>query len=133
MKNKIVQIALILIFCITAVNAYGIGSTAAVIVAGAKIKSRKIDIEKKYPRSKCPICKGTGKVKEGDGTVEVEAECPHCVPDKRAGDLPLEEDSLIHPPTNLSPDCKEGKCPIKPESKPAPKSQQSPPTIIYRR
>jgi hypothetical protein len=133
MKNKLLKIALILILCITSVNAYGIGSTAAVIVAGAKIKSRKIDIEKKYPRSKCPICKGKGIIKSGDTIVVVDIECPYCVPDNKSGDLPQEE-ALEHPPIILSPQkesedqCKEGKCPIKPApSKPAK------PTTIYRR
>jgi hypothetical protein len=131
MKTKIIQIALILIFCITSINVYGIGSTAAVIVAGAKIKSRKIDIEKKYPRSKCPICKGTGKVKEGDGVVEVEAECPYCEPDKKSGDTTPEK-AMEHTPIILSPNtkepedkCQEGKCPIKPVP--------AKPTTIYRR
>ena len=130
MKNtyNVITATLIVIFCITSVSAYAIGPTAAVIIAGAKIKARKVDDDKKYPRSKCPICKGTGKVKEGDGTVEVIAECPHCYPDK-SGDLPPEEESTTeHPPVILSPKkesddkCKDGKCPI-----------PSKPTTIYRR
>ncbi|MCA9069765.1 MAG: hypothetical protein KDA84_12620 [Planctomycetaceae bacterium] len=40
--------------------------------------------KEKVPRSKCNVCKGTGKVKAGDGVTIVERECDNCYDDKKA-------------------------------------------------
>lgn len=38
-------------------------------------------VDQKYKRSECPECKGTGKLKSGDGLNDTE--CKYCEPDKK--------------------------------------------------
>lgn len=55
---------------------YNGSSTAPVVVAGAVVKNIHNELVKKYPRDKCPICKGTGKYLSGDGLAMVD--CGYC-------------------------------------------------------
>ena len=55
------------------------GSTTAVVtIVGAHIKAKDSPINQKYPRKKCPVCKGTGKYISGDGIKQVD--CGYCDP-----------------------------------------------------
>jgi hypothetical protein len=67
-------------------------------MAGAIIKSRWSEKEKKYPRSECPVCKGKGWYMSGDGISKVD--CGYCEP----------EISLKPPIVKDEPVCKDGKC-----------------------
>lgn len=55
---------------------------APVILAGSVIKHRDTEIIKKYPRSKCPVCKGTGKYLSGDTISWVD--CGYCEPEVKS-------------------------------------------------
>ena len=61
-------------------NRYNGGSTAPVILSGSVIKNIGNEPVQKYPRKKCPICKGTGKYLSGDGIKMVD--CGYCEPEK---------------------------------------------------
>lgn len=83
MNNKIVVLLVCSIFLTGCENAVSFSSsllkaTAACAIAGAKI-SVKEEIEKKYKRSQCPVCKGKGWYISGDGIAKVE--CGYCEPD----------------------------------------------------
>ena len=56
-------------------------STAAVVLAGARIKASRSDDQdvKKYNRKDCPVCKGKGWYVSGDGIKKIE--CTYCEPD----------------------------------------------------
>lgn len=54
------------------------------------------EVKEKVPRSECQDCKGTGKVKAGDGVVVVERECDNCFDDgKGSGDAFVLEKTAI--------------------------------------
>lgn len=54
---------------------------AAAVAAASLSNGASVDVpDKKVPRSKCDVCKGTGFVRHGDGHT---TECPNCEPDKR--------------------------------------------------
>lgn len=76
---------------------YNGSTTSAVTLVGGIIKAKHIDKEKKYPRKKCPVCKGTGKYLSGDKIEMVD--CGYCEPESK-------EESVTHPPAVISPDCK---------------------------
>lgn len=79
-------------------NSYYTGSTiAAVNLAGGIIKAQHINIETKYKRSKCPVCKGKGWYISGDQISKVP--CGYCEPDDKGSEL-------IHPPIVIKPECK---------------------------
>lgn len=60
-------------------NYYG-STTAPVTMAGGIIKAKNIlNIEKKYKRKDCPVCKGKGWYLSGDSIKKVE--CGYCEPD----------------------------------------------------
>ena len=66
------------------------GSTKAVVVlVGAQIKAKNIEIIKKYPRKDCPVCHGTGWYLSGDGIKRVE--CGYCEAEKKSTSVPNKE------------------------------------------
>lgn len=87
-------------------------TTAAVTLVGGIIKSTHIDnIEKKYKRKDCPVCKGTGKYLSGDSIKMVD--CGYCEPDKKSGSP--ETTTIYHPPIIISdsPKCSGPNCRLK--------------------
>lgn len=86
----------LLAVAIFASGAYTGGTTAVVTLVGGLIKAKSVEIEKKYPRKDCPVCKGAGWYWSGDGIKKVE--CGYCEPDKK----------LQSPPQSSTPprDCK---------------------------
>jgi hypothetical protein len=85
MINKVVCV--LLAFSIVAASNYGYNgsTTAAVTIAGAIVKAKHIDKEKKYPRKNCPVCKGTGKYLSGDGIKMVD--CGYCEPEIKDSEI----------------------------------------------
>lgn len=74
-------------------NYYG-STTAPVIISGGIIKAKHIEsepIQKKYKRSKCPVCKGKGWYISGDKIEKIT--CGYCEPDKDNGERPR---TIIH-------------------------------------
>lgn len=58
------------------------GSTKAVVtLVGGVIKARHVENDMKFKRKDCPVCKGTGKYRSGDGIKEVE--CGYCEPETK--------------------------------------------------
>lgn len=98
--NKI--IALCFIGYAVLVGSYGYnGSTTAVVtLTGGIIKTQHIEVNKKYKRKECPVCKGTGKYLSGDGIKMVD--CGYCESDPKG----QSESEITHPPAVLKPDCK---------------------------
>jgi len=91
----------VLIGSVLFVSNYGYegSTTGAVTLVGGIIKAKHIDKEKKYPRKKCPVCKGTGKYLSGDGIKMVD--CGYCEPEAKDS----QESEVTHPPAVLKPDC----------------------------
>lgn len=54
---------------------YG-SSTAAVVIAGAIIKTTHNEVVKKYKRKDCPVCKGKGWYMSGDNIKKID--CQYC-------------------------------------------------------
>ena len=54
---------------------YG-SSTAAVVIAGAVIKTIHNEVVKKYKRKDCPVCKGKGWYMSGDNIKKID--CQYC-------------------------------------------------------
>ena len=54
-------------------------TTAAVTLAGGIIKAQHVNIDKKYKRKDCPVCKGKGYYISGDGISKVN--CGYCEPE----------------------------------------------------
>ena len=77
MKSLIsLSLIAIIIFGSTKYN----GSTLpAVMLAGGVIKAKYLNIDHKYKRKDCPVCKGKGWYISGDGIKKVE--CGYCEPD----------------------------------------------------
>lgn len=71
-------IPLLLTVSVFASSAYQGDTTAAVVISGGIIKAKSVVIDKKYPRKNCPVCKGTGKYRSGDGIKETD--CGYCDP-----------------------------------------------------
>lgn len=73
---------LLLISSIFSAGDYGYnGSTTAGITAiGGIIKAQHVNIEKKYKRKDCPVCKGKGFYISGDGISKVD--CGYCEAEK---------------------------------------------------
>lgn len=56
-------------------------AAAACSIAGAKICNTNNNIEKKYNRKDCPVCKGKGWYISGDKITKVQ--CGYCEPEKK--------------------------------------------------
>lgn len=54
---------------------YG-SSTAAVVLAGAVVKAKHDEGNKKYKRKDCPVCKGKGWYMSGDNIKKID--CQYC-------------------------------------------------------
>lgn len=57
-------------------NPPNVSTTSVVCLVGASIKAQETPIVTKYKRKDCPVCKGTGKYRSGDGIEEVD--CGYC-------------------------------------------------------
>ena len=101
-------LGLMLIASVVTAGAYRYnGSTvSAVVLSGGIIKAQHTDIEKKYKRKDCPICKGKGFYISGDGIKKVD--CGYCEPEKTQPELPK---VMIHPPIIIKQNCPNGVCP----------------------
>lgn len=64
---------------IFASHKYDGGTTAPVILAGSVVKHMGTEIQKKYPRKNCPVCKGNGWYISGDKITKVP--CGYCEPE----------------------------------------------------
>lgn len=61
-------------------NYYG-STTAAVTIAGGIISAKHVqEVNKKYPRKDCPVCKGKGWYLSGDGIKKID--CQYCEPEQ---------------------------------------------------
>lgn len=85
-------------------------TTASVVLSGAIIKAQHTNIEKKYKRKDCPVCKGTGWYISGDKITKVN--CGYCEPEKAEN---ASKKVAVPPPIFVNPNCNNGKCstPIK--------------------
>lgn len=79
--NKILAFLLCATISVSYVSSNYRGSTLGpVVLSGAVVKNIGTVIVKKYPRKKCPVCKGTGKYLSGDGITLTD--CGYCEPEK---------------------------------------------------
>lgn len=80
--NKIFVLccSFLITFCaVYATNPYS--TTSVVTIVGGIIKStqHQEDVEKKYPRKNCPVCKGKGWYMSGDDISKIL--CQYCEPE----------------------------------------------------
>lgn len=95
--NKILTVLLCSASILSSTNYdYHGSTTASVTLAGSIIATQHVNVEKKYKRSECPVCKGKGFYISGDGISKVP--CGYCEPDKSNGNMPVEQPpkTLIH-------------------------------------
>ena len=97
--------SLLLICSIFTADDYGYnGSTTAAITAiGGIIKAQHVNVEKKYKRKDCPVCKGKGFYISGDGISKVN--CGYCEPEKQQSSK-----VIVHPPITIKQNCPDGNC-----------------------
>jgi hypothetical protein len=107
--------SLLLISSIFAAGDYGYnGSTTAGITAiGGIIKAQHVNVEKKYKRKDCPVCKGKGFYISGDGISKVD--CGYCEAEKTSAPK-LQEvkpipSVLKSSTTTIQSNCPNGNCP----------------------
>jgi hypothetical protein len=101
--NKIIVTLLCLVTAYTSLT-YDGGTLAPTIIAGAIVKSSGTEINKKYPRRSCPVCKGTGKYLSGDGIKMVD--CGYCEPEKSEPPQAASDTKCSNPNCK----CKQCKC-----------------------
>lgn len=102
--NKL-PIALLTLSLLFGQSYYG-STTAPVIIAGGIIKAtHSNDVQTKYKRKDCPVCKGKGWYMSGDNIKKIE--CTYCEPDKG-----LSSSGTIPAPTAPGSNCPDGKCPL---------------------
>ena len=77
--KSLISLALLGSFFLYTSYGYNGSTTAAVTLAGGIIKAQNANIEHKYKRKDCPVCKGTGKYISGDGIKQVD--CGYCEPE----------------------------------------------------
>lgn len=106
MKSSISLILLASIFLFGA-DQYTGSTKAVVTLVGGIIKAKHIENNMKFKRKDCPVCKGTGKYRSGDGIKEVD--CGYCEPDnKDIGPIPTQPQSISKPvPICSGPECKQ--------------------------
>lgn len=96
-------------------NSYGYnGSTTAAITAiGGIIKAQHVNVEKKYKRKDCPVCKGKGFYISGDKISKVD--CGYCEVEKTLAPKLQEPKSLpsvLKSTTEtIERNCPTGNCP----------------------
>lgn len=101
--NNIINILLIASIVSFGASKYNGSTTAAVTLAGGIIKAQHINVDKKYKRKDCPVCKGKGYYISGDGISKVD--CGYCEPDKKEPGAPA-----MHNPIILKQNCQSGTC-----------------------
>ena len=104
--NKILGLMLIASVVTAGAYKYNGSTVSAVVLSGGIIKAQHTEIEKKYKRKDCPICKGKGFYISGDGIKKVD--CGYCEPDKKQ----IPQKVVVHPPAVMKQDCPNGVCPI---------------------
>jgi hypothetical protein len=83
--NKFICLSLVGIILTNFNTTPYVGSTtAAVVLSGGIIAAQHVNIEKKYKRKDCPVCKGKGWYLSGDSISKVP--CGYCEPDKQAAE-----------------------------------------------
>lgn len=80
MNKLILTILLSSTICINYVAEIKMPPTkACVTIIGGIIKTQNDNINKKYPRKNCPVCKGKGWYISGDGIKKID--CGYCEPE----------------------------------------------------
>lgn len=108
---KVFSWALIASVVIAGAYKYKGSTVSAVVLSGGIIKAQHTDIDKKYKRKDCPICKGQGWYISGDKISKVD--CGYCEVEKTQP-APLPPKITIHPPVIMKQNCPDGVCPIPP-------------------
>jgi len=75
--NKLL-LSILVFTTMIAVEKYDYSTKAAVSLGGGIVAAQSVNINKKYKRKDCPICKGTGWYISGDGIEKVS--CGYCEP-----------------------------------------------------
>lgn len=108
MISNILKNLLIILICFQSSQIYAAtysgSTTAPVVIAGAIIKSKHIDQNKKYKRKDCPVCKGKGWYLSGDGIAKVD--CGYCELEKTQSPQKV----ITHPPITIKQNCPDGSC-----------------------
>lgn len=87
MMNKIfLVIPLLASIGIYTSSEYNGSTIASVNIAGGIIKAQHVNVDKKYKRSECPVCKGQGWYISGDEITKVP--CGYCEPEKTEAPKP---------------------------------------------
>ena len=107
--NKLLGLCLIGSLMTFGSEKYSGSTTASVTLAGAIIKAQGIEVEHKYKRKYCPVCKGTGYYISGDGIKKVD--CGYCEPDKKDAPIATPNKVITHSPIIIKQNCPDGKCP----------------------
>ena len=94
--NKLLGIYLIGAVALFGSQKYTGSTTAAVVLSGGIIKAQNLNIDKKYKRKDCPVCKGKGWYISGDDISKVP--CGYCEPEQQSSEV-------THPPVIIKPDC----------------------------
>jgi hypothetical protein len=94
--NKLASLCLVCVLLTNLnISPYTGSTTASVVLSGGIISARHVDVDKKYKRKDCPVCKGKGWYMSGDNITKVP--CGYCEPDKQA-------------PASTQPQCSDDKC-----------------------
>jgi hypothetical protein len=109
--NKGICLLLIGSFLVASDYGYQGSTTAVVNLVGGIIKAKHTDVEKKYPRKNCPVCKGTGKYLSGDGIKMVD--CGYCEPEVKSAESTLDKTKS---PFCKCENCQCSDCKCKPKS-----------------
>lgn len=106
--NKLILATLIFTTVVT-VEKYDYSTKAAVSLGGGIIAAQSVNINKKYKRKDCPICKGKGWYISGDGIKKTD--CGYCEPENSAIIVQEPKSILVPPKTNSKPSCTTENCP----------------------
>lgn len=135
MKNLVVTLLLGLM--VFGSDQYTGGTTAAVTLVGGVIKTSHGDnVQKKYKRKDCPVCKGQGWYISGDKITKVN--CGYCEEDKKAQPAPvIAAPAYEAPKVSIVTECETGVCPTPSSKAPiqnsVPYRSTTPPRRILRR
>lgn len=90
---------------------YNGSTTAAITAIGGIIKAQHVNVENKYKRKDCPVCKGKGFYISGDGISKVD--CGYCEVEKASIPKLQEVEPLpsVLKPSTTQPNCLNGNCP----------------------
>jgi hypothetical protein len=102
--NKLMGLFLIGTITLFGSQKYTGSTTAAVTLSGGVIKAQNVNIDKKYPRKECPVCKGKGWYMSGDGISKVD--CGYCEPESKIESQKV----IVHPPAVIKESCPDGIC-----------------------